>query len=237
MVTAIHNRVVLSFVITALIRNLIGGVMRILQTVEVLCARFWTIEGVSAPGGKVDFALLFFLVFLPCANHLQIQDSNRAQENLAKQYHYDHFYLAHKHAFSKLAFVADGKDRRGTRLRFRSVYRRQLLRQWIEGRKWSSISRVVFRNLLLQEPSKAMVQRWVQIRNGEFSIPGASSHMVFLVAVLGNHDYRGDVKAQLDPILRRIDRRWFCLRSFVLNAGGLVTFIFLFSSLRKNDFP
>lgn len=50
----------------------------------------------------MDFALLFFLVFLPCANHLQIQDSNRAQENLAKQYHYDHFYLAHKHAFSKL---------------------------------------------------------------------------------------------------------------------------------------
>lgn len=78
-----------------------------------------------------------------------------------------------------------------------------------------------------------MVQRWVQIRNGEFSIPGASSHMVFLVAVLGNHDYRGDVKAQLDPILRRIDRRWFCLRSFVLNAGGLVTFIFLFFSLRE----
>lgn len=61
--------------------------------------------------------------------------------------------------------------------------------------------------------------------------------MVFLVAVLGNHDYRGDVKAQLDPILRRIDRRWFCLRSFVVNAGGIVTFIFIFFSLRKMTFP
>lgn len=38
----------------------------------------------------MDFALLFSLVFLPRANHLQIQDSNRAQENLAKHYHYDH---------------------------------------------------------------------------------------------------------------------------------------------------
>ncbi|KAH7845025.1 hypothetical protein Vadar_034301 [Vaccinium darrowii] len=37
-------------------------------------------------------------------------------------------------------------------------------------------------------------------------------------SVLGNHDYRGDVRAQLNPILRKIDRRWLCLRSFVLNA-------------------
>ncbi|XP_059649806.1 purple acid phosphatase 17-like [Cornus florida] len=38
-------------------------------------------------------------------------------------------------------------------------------------------------------------------------------------AVLGNHDYRGDVKAQLSPVLRKIDRRWLILRSYVLNAG------------------
>ena len=37
--------------------------------------------------------------------------------------------------------------------------------------------------------------------------------------VLGNHDYRGNALAQLSPILRRIDRRWFCQRSFILNAG------------------
>ncbi|XP_062109818.1 purple acid phosphatase 17-like [Humulus lupulus] len=37
-------------------------------------------------------------------------------------------------------------------------------------------------------------------------------------SVLGNHDYRGDVEAQLSPLLRNIDSRWFCLRSFVLNA-------------------
>ncbi|XVF43467.1 hypothetical protein PTKIN_Ptkin02bG0042200 [Pterospermum kingtungense] len=27
-------------------------------------------------------------------------------------------------------------------------------------------------------------------------------------SVLGNHDYRGDVEAQLNPLLRRIDKRW-----------------------------
>ncbi|GFZ21365.1 Calcineurin-like metallo-phosphoesterase superfamily protein [Actinidia rufa] len=37
-------------------------------------------------------------------------------------------------------------------------------------------------------------------------------------SVLGNHDYRGDAKAQLNPILRKIDSRWLCLRSFVLNT-------------------
>ncbi|GMI75404.1 purple acid phosphatase 3 [Hibiscus trionum] len=37
-------------------------------------------------------------------------------------------------------------------------------------------------------------------------------------SVLGNHDYRGDVLAQLNPILRRIDSRWLCLRSFQVNT-------------------
>ncbi|XP_058731174.1 purple acid phosphatase 7-like isoform X2 [Vicia villosa] len=36
--------------------------------------------------------------------------------------------------------------------------------------------------------------------------------------VLGNHDYRGDVEAQLSPILRQKDGRWVCLRSFILDA-------------------
>ncbi|GKV27279.1 hypothetical protein SLEP1_g36466 [Rubroshorea leprosula] len=44
--------------------------------------------------------------------------------------------------------------------------------------------------------------------------------------VLGNHDYRGDVKAQLSPILREKDSRWFCLRSFILEAG-FVDFFFV----------
>ncbi|EYU21855.1 hypothetical protein MIMGU_mgv1a0097861mg, partial [Erythranthe guttata] len=35
---------------------------------------------------------------------------------------------------------------------------------------------------------------------------------------LGNHDYRGDALAQLSPFLRKIDSRWLCLRSFVVNA-------------------
>lgn len=37
-------------------------------------------------------------------------------------------------------------------------------------------------------------------------------------SVLGNHDYRGNVEAQLSPILRRLDKRWLCLRSFILNS-------------------
>ncbi|KAI3968856.1 hypothetical protein MKX01_029006 [Papaver californicum] len=44
--------------------------------------------------------------------------------------------------------------------------------------------------------------------------------------VLGNHDYRGDVEAQLSPLLRQLDSRWFCLRSYVLDAE-IVDFIFV----------
>ncbi|XP_071724180.1 purple acid phosphatase 8-like [Rutidosis leptorrhynchoides] len=36
--------------------------------------------------------------------------------------------------------------------------------------------------------------------------------------VLGNHDYRGDAVAQLSPILRQIDSRWICLRSYIVDA-------------------
>ncbi|KAK8958343.1 Purple acid phosphatase 17 [Platanthera guangdongensis] len=36
--------------------------------------------------------------------------------------------------------------------------------------------------------------------------------------VLGNHDYRGNAVAQLEPILRKIDSRWLCLRSFMVDA-------------------
>ncbi|CAM8977062.1 unnamed protein product [Rhodiola kirilowii] len=38
-------------------------------------------------------------------------------------------------------------------------------------------------------------------------------------SVLGNHDYRGDVEAQLSPLLQKIDTRWLCLKSFTLNTG------------------
>ncbi|WVZ57949.1 hypothetical protein U9M48_008277 [Paspalum notatum var. saurae] len=44
--------------------------------------------------------------------------------------------------------------------------------------------------------------------------------------VLGNHDYRGDVLAQIDPALRSIDSRFFCMRSFVVKAGT-VDFFFV----------
>ncbi|XP_062118078.1 purple acid phosphatase 17-like [Humulus lupulus] len=45
-------------------------------------------------------------------------------------------------------------------------------------------------------------------------------------SVLGNHDYRGDAEAQLSPLLQKIDSRWLCLRSFVVNAE-LADIIFL----------
>ncbi|XP_020206336.1 purple acid phosphatase 17 [Cajanus cajan] len=38
-------------------------------------------------------------------------------------------------------------------------------------------------------------------------------------SVLGNHDYRGNALAQISPLLRKIDKRWFCQRTFILNAG------------------
>lgn len=44
--------------------------------------------------------------------------------------------------------------------------------------------------------------------------------------VLGNHDYRGDVEAQLSPLLAALDNRWTCLRSFIVNAE-FVDFFFV----------
>ncbi|KAG8634811.1 hypothetical protein MANES_17G089100v8 [Manihot esculenta] len=37
-------------------------------------------------------------------------------------------------------------------------------------------------------------------------------------SVLGNHDYRGDVEAQLSPVLREMDSKWLCLRSFIVDT-------------------
>ncbi|KAJ6677189.1 TARTRATE-RESISTANT ACID PHOSPHATASE TYPE 5 [Salix viminalis] len=55
-------------------------------------------------------------------------------------------------------------------------------------------------------------------RIGEDKIYTAKSLQKPWYSVLGNHDYRGNVKAQLSPSLRSIDSRWICLRSFILNA-------------------
>ena len=43
--------------------------------------------------------------------------------------------------------------------------------------------------------------------------------MSIFYSVLGNHDYRGDVEAQLSPALRSMDSRWICMRSFIVDAG------------------
>eukprot|EP00850_Spirogloea_muscicola_P007529 SM000038S14342 [mRNA] locus=s38:376991:380032:- [translate_table: standard] len=45
----------------------------------------------------------------------------------------------------------------------------------------------------------------------------ASSLQTLWYAVLGNHDYRGDPKVQMDPKLRIQDRRWYCQRSYQLS--------------------
>ncbi|MCL7045088.1 hypothetical protein MKW94_003934 [Papaver nudicaule] len=47
--------------------------------------------------------------------------------------------------------------------------------------------------------------------------------------VLGNHDYRGDVEAQLSPILTQLDSKWLCLRSYVV-AAEIVDFFFVDTS-------
>jgi len=44
--------------------------------------------------------------------------------------------------------------------------------------------------------------------------------------VLGNHDYRGNVIAQLNPALQKIDSRFICMRSFIVNAE-IVEFFFV----------
>uniref|UniRef100_A0A7N2R1D8 Calcineurin-like phosphoesterase domain-containing protein n=1 Tax=Quercus lobata TaxID=97700 RepID=A0A7N2R1D8_QUELO len=46
-----------------------------------------------------------------------------------------------------------------------------------------------------------------------------SFDFIKFATVLGNHDYRGDVEAQLSPILTKMDHRWLCLRSFIVNAA------------------
>ncbi|KAK9063819.1 hypothetical protein SSX86_017691 [Deinandra increscens subsp. villosa] len=43
-------------------------------------------------------------------------------------------------------------------------------------------------------------------------------------SVLGNHDYRGNVLAQLNPVLTHKDSKWLCLRSFIVNSGNVEFF-------------
>ncbi|KAL3628498.1 hypothetical protein CASFOL_027544 [Castilleja foliolosa] len=38
-------------------------------------------------------------------------------------------------------------------------------------------------------------------------------------AILGNHDYHGNTEAQLNPLLKKQDRRWNCHRSYVVRSG------------------
>ncbi|CAL1392533.1 unnamed protein product [Linum trigynum] len=44
--------------------------------------------------------------------------------------------------------------------------------------------------------------------------------------ILGNHDYRGDAVAQLNPFLRKVDSRWLCLRNFMVDTE-IATFFFV----------
>ncbi|RZC80768.1 hypothetical protein C5167_043347 [Papaver somniferum] len=44
--------------------------------------------------------------------------------------------------------------------------------------------------------------------------------------VLGNHDYKGDVEAQLSPMLQKLDSRWLCLKSYIVDAE-IVDFFFI----------
>ncbi|XP_048137369.1 purple acid phosphatase 8-like isoform X1 [Rhodamnia argentea] len=53
--------------------------------------------------------------------------------------------------------------------------------------------------------------------------------------VLGNHDYRGDVEAQLSPVLREKDSKWICYRSYILNAE-IVDFFFVDTTPFVDDY-
>lgn len=54
---------------------------------------------------------------------------------------------------------------------------------------------------------------------------------MFYFVVLGNHDYRGNVFAQLSPALKQRDSKWLCLRSFIVNSGILFYFFICKQSL------
>ncbi|KAI3961198.1 hypothetical protein MKX01_035784 [Papaver californicum] len=43
--------------------------------------------------------------------------------------------------------------------------------------------------------------------------------------VLGNHDYRGDVEAQLSPMLQKMDSRWLCLESYIVDVEIMDLFL------------
>lgn len=135
---------------------------------------------------------------------------------------------------------ADGKDRGRTRHRFRSFDRRQLLRQRSNWGRWPRVRGVLHENLHGSEPAEAVVQRQVSrsltchtsclFRPSSLASYLRSHSISNLVAVLGNHDYRGDAEAQLSLVLAQIDWRWLCLRSFIVNAGKLrVSFSWRFS--------
>ncbi|OIW18066.1 hypothetical protein TanjilG_19298 [Lupinus angustifolius] len=42
--------------------------------------------------------------------------------------------------------------------------------------------------------------------------------------VLGNHDYKGNVEAQLSLVLRQRDKKWLCLRSYIVKAEAVEFF-------------
>ncbi|KAL0383294.1 UNVERIFIED_CONTAM: Purple acid phosphatase 3 [Sesamum calycinum] len=55
-------------------------------------------------------------------------------------------------------------------------------------------------------------------------------------AILGNHDYHGNTKAQLSPLLRKRDKRWNCYRSYTVRAGFLQIFLVDTSPFKDNYF-
>nr|GEY92106.1 purple acid phosphatase 8-like [Tanacetum cinerariifolium] len=65
---------------------------------------------------------------------------------------------------------------------------------------------------LLDEEDDLFVESFTQV----YTAPSLQKQWY---SVLGNHDYRGNALAQLSPVLTQKDRKWLCLRSFIVNSG------------------
>lgn len=59
---------------------------------------------------------------------------------------------------------------------------------------------------------------YIHIQVCTYICDGIGDEVFAWFVVLGNHDYRGDVVAQLSSVFQKIDNRWLCMRSFIVDT-------------------